>query len=201
MSNQSVVGSFVSQVNQNAGITAICIKEDFLDPSICDEIVKNHIDTEFVRGQTMDKDSENKRRVNVHRYIENEQINLYARVTETIMGMNNDVFHVGLLGIPQYDPINFFTYLGTSEDKYDWHYDVGPEHFSTRKLSFSIQLSNEDDYKGGDLEFLPALKTDQNPRKKGCIIVFPSYLTHRVSTVTEGMRNSLVGWVHGHAYF
>ena len=33
--------------------------------------------------------------------------------------------------------------------------------------------------------------------KKGAMILFPSFLLHKVSPVTKGTRNSLVGWVRG----
>ena len=36
---------------------------------------------------------------------------------------------------------------------YDWHMDVGNFPENHRKISITIQLSNPDDYDGGDLEF------------------------------------------------
>jgi PKHD-type hydroxylase len=35
------------------------------------------------------------------------------------------------------------------------------------------------------------------PREKGTVIMFPSYLLHRVTPVTKGVRKSLVLWVGG----
>lgn len=78
---------------------------------------------------------------------------------------------------------------------YDWHTDVGPGN-SNRKLSLSIQLSDKRDYDGGELEFLSA--TDEvAPRDIGSLIVFPSFLAHRVRPVTRGVRLSAVSWVSG----
>ena len=37
-------------------------------------------------------------------------------------------------------------------------------------------------------------------RKKGSIIVFPSFIYHRVTPVTEGTRYSLVTWNLGYPY-
>ena len=34
-------------------------------------------------------------------------------------------------------------------------------------------------------------------RQKGTVIVFPSFLQHRVTEVTEGQRYALVGWREG----
>ena len=67
-----------------------------------------------------------------------------------------------------------------------------------RKLSFTIQLSDPEDYEGGELEF--KVKDDEPffaPNKKGTIIVFDSRTYHRVREVKSGVRRSLVGWVVG----
>jgi PKHD-type hydroxylase len=38
------------------------------------------------------------------------------------------------------------------------------------------------------------------PKKKGSVILFPSFTMHRVTPVTKGVRRSLVLWVGGEAY-
>lgn len=67
-----------------------------------------------------------------------------------------------------------------------------------RKLSVVMQLSDSDDYTGGNLQFLDESgKSYFAPRKKGTVIVFDSRTQHRVLKVTSGVRKSLVGWVVG----
>ena len=66
-----------------------------------------------------------------------------------------------------------------------------------RKLSFTIQLSDEKDYDGGDLCCYVSEKLIEASKKKGSISFFPSFLLHEVKEVTRGKRCSLVGWVHG----
>ena len=67
-----------------------------------------------------------------------------------------------------------------------------------RKLSFVMQLSDPDDYEGGNLQLL-----DENgnsyfaPRQRGTVILFDSRTQHRVLKVTKGVRKSLVGWAVG----
>jgi hypothetical protein len=85
-------------------------------------------------------------------------------------------------------------------DEYDWHLDLGPGPASRRKLSLSVQLTEPNEYEGGDLEIkgvhnIPAL------RKRGSVIIFPSFLLHRVTPVTRGVRRSLVAWVPGEKPF
>jgi len=67
-----------------------------------------------------------------------------------------------------------------------------------RKLSFSLQLSNPDDYEGGELELVD--ETGEHylaPKQRGCLILFDSRTRHQVLKVTKGTRKSLVGWVLG----
>ena len=66
-----------------------------------------------------------------------------------------------------------------------------------RKLSFSIQLTNPDLYEGGDLNIYKEKTPIQASRALGTINFFPSYVLHRVTPVTKGYRNCLVGWVSG----
>ena len=67
-----------------------------------------------------------------------------------------------------------------------------------RKLSFSLQLSDAKDYKGGEVEFInSAGERYFAPKRKGTLIVFDSRTKHRVRTVKSGLRKSLVGWVVG----
>ena len=64
-----------------------------------------------------------------------------------------------------------------------------------RKLSFSLQLSDPKDYRGGEVEFYDsANKRYFAPKQRGTLIVFDSRLKHRVRTVKSGLRKSIVGW-------
>jgi PKHD-type hydroxylase len=82
---------------------------------------------------------------------------------------------------------------------YDWHVDIGADITSGRKISASVQLSDGNGYEGGELEFLNVDSMDF-PRSLGSVIIFPSYLPHRVKPVTRGIRRSLVVWVHGNPF-
>ena len=64
----------------------------------------------------------------------------------------------------------------------------------------TIQLSDADAYEGGDLQFMINNKIVNAPREKGTIIIFPSFVMHRVTPITKGTRQSIVGWVSGPPY-
>ena len=67
-----------------------------------------------------------------------------------------------------------------------------------RKLSFTLQLSDPTDYRGGEVEFLDSEgQRFLAPKQRGTMIVFDSRNRHRVRKVKEGLRKSIVGWVVG----
>ena len=84
---------------------------------------------------------------------------------------------------------------------YDWHQDAGVEALendAVRKLSIILQLSNPEDYEGGEVELINESGNPYFvPKKRGTLIVFDSRTKHRVKEVFNGKRKSLVGWVDG----
>ena len=67
-----------------------------------------------------------------------------------------------------------------------------------RKLSFAIQLSDPEDYEGGNVQMLDEAGSSYiMPRQRGTMCLFDSRTMHRVLKVRKGMRKSLVGWVVG----
>ena len=103
---------------------------------------------------------------------------------------------------------------------YDWHCDSwdrpyerqqpnDPSHGKIRKLSVTVTLSDPKDYKGGELEFDFRQHDPSKKRKpvkckeilpKGSLVVFPSFVWHRVCPVKSGERNSLVIWNLGYPF-
>ena len=65
------------------------------------------------------------------------------------------------------------------------------------KISISIQLSDENEYEGGELEFKTGMNNITAPKNFNSVLLFPSYLIHRVKPVTKGTRRSLVLWISG----
>lgn len=83
---------------------------------------------------------------------------------------------------------------------FDWHMDFGAGDISNRKLSITVQLSDTNEYEGGDLQFMINQNIVNAPRTKGTAIIFPSFALHRVTPVTKGCRKSIVGWIAGPPY-
>lgn len=126
---------------------------------------------------------------------ENETNWLFKRLGERATEANK-YYGFDLNGF--FEPLQLASY--SIEDHFDWHLDFGVGHSSKRKLSIVIQLSDTNDYEGGDLEFQINNKTVKAPRSKGTAIIFPSFIRHRVTKITKGTRYSLVGWVSGNPF-
>ena len=119
----------------------------------------------------------------------------YHAVRNVINDVNNDFYQYDLSD--KYD-IQILKYRPGGH--YEWHIDYGIcwHPGLDRKLSISIQLSNESQYEGGELE-IRNWKGDNitAPKMLGSAIVFDSRVTHRAKPVTEGERIVLVGWASG----
>lgn len=125
---------------------------------------------------------------------------LYDKLVDLEKDANNKMWNFNVTNL--FESIQFTEYSydpeATQQSHYDWHMDFGSNGLSTtRKLSCVIQLSDSEEYEGCDLEFMLHRNIIKAPRKKGAVIFFPSYLTHRVTPITKGIRNSIVIWFHG----
>lgn len=119
-----------------------------------------------------------------------------------IMKSNQSNFKYDILG---YDG-NKIQYSEYRKDCfYDWHIDYqggNVDNEYDRKLSFSLQLSDPNDYEGGQLQLMDSCtnKCYFAPEERGTLVVFDSKIKHRVRKVKSGIRKSLVGWVIGPRY-
>ena len=110
-------------------------------------------------------------------------------------------------GLWQFDMFNVHEVIQYTEyfdngGHYDWHLDMGPGYpGNQRKISMTVQLSDGKDYSGGEFEMMRGRGgIEQLPKGKGTVLVFPSFLLHRVTPVTRGVRKSLVLWLGGASF-
>ena len=76
----------------------------------------------------------------------------------------------------------------------------------------TCQLTDESEYEGGELEFdfrhynpikrdeLQHVVREKEILSKGSVVLFPSFIWHRVKPVQKGTRYSLVVWFRGEKY-
>jgi hypothetical protein len=73
------------------------------------------------------------------------------------------------------------------------HQDVYYDDTDVRKLSMTIQLSDSNDFEGGQF----AIMGEQIPMEKNQAVIFPSFLPHEVHPVTKGKRTVIIAWALG----
>jgi PKHD-type hydroxylase len=117
----------------------------------------------------------------------------YRRMTDIITNLNERFFKFDLFGATEGFQFTKYTAPG---GKYGQHIDSAPGTL-IRKLSFTLQLSDPKDYKGGDLCLYLGDKPEVMKRDRGYVALFPSYVLHEVTPVTKGTRYSLVSWITG----
>lgn len=126
----------------------------------------------------------------------------FEKINQVIEDVNEHHFNFILNG---YTTFQYTEYHSSELGKYDFHMDVvlgkgsTADQFLTRKLSLIMMLNDPmNDFEGGD--FLIADSGDEPTKvefKKGRIILFPSFIIHKVTPVTKGIRKTLVTWVLG----
>ena len=121
---------------------------------------------------------------------------VYKRLTHAVTSLNERFFKFDLTGF--IEDLQFTEY-NAPDNFYEAHIDRGQEHLA-RKLSISIQLTDPNQYDGGNLELLYKKDTEIANRQQGSLTMFPSYTLHRVTPVTRGTRHSLVAWINGPAF-
>ena len=118
---------------------------------------------------------------------------VFRRVTDITLNLNERFFKFDLFGLNE--GFQFTNYEAPS-GKYGKHVDRAI-NIPVRKLSISIQLTNPEEYEGGELYLYDDDKGTLMDKTQGTLILFPSYVLHEVMPVTKGERNSLVTWVTG----
>jgi PKHD-type hydroxylase len=123
---------------------------------------------------------------------------IFDALWRTALEANRDFFN---LHITKLDFIQFAEYDETYLGEYKEHHDVfwiNNDPIYHRKLSCVIQLSDPNDYVGGELELTEtSVKLDKDINQQGTFIYFPSLFRHKANPVTRGTRYSIAAWFEG----
>jgi PKHD-type hydroxylase len=174
---------------------------------LLEELVKNY---EFEKGKTgiqeygnIDTDKTNNRDI-AYLFPNPDTQGLYDYLEGFVNKANEDTYNFNLSYVT--DPIHYVIY---PEDggHLTWHMDIGAGHVNNRKLAMTVQLSDPDEYEGGDFQIWMGGEGDTDTesivtlsREKGDILIFPTYLMHRVTPITKGQRKALVFWTGGEPF-
>lgn len=178
----------------------------------CEEIIKygkEHLDLNESQTGGSDFVLDDEEKINHTKDVRNSKTSwikhpwIYHLLTPICYYANNSSWNFTIMG---HEDVQFTEYKPGGH--YNWHHDfVEREGNQNRKLSLIVQLSDPKKYEGGNFEFnlrgLDGMKEDTRVippaefKKQGSVLVFPSFLWHKVHSVTKGIRHSLVMWTLG----
>ena len=192
-----------------------------LTPKFCDDVIKYGLSKseEMAKTGNTNKDKLNKEEIRDIRRIRNSNIVwldepwIYREIHPYVHKANENAgwnFNWDFSESCQFTKYKLNQF-------YDWHCDCYSKPYDNpnnknlygkiRKLSVTCSLSDAKDYKGGELEFSQRNNLEKDVTTtctqilpRGSIVVFPSFVWHRVKPVTEGTRYSLVIWNIGPPY-
>lgn len=181
------------------------VSENYLPNHVCSDIIKRAQELFVLEGEVgsgVDKKIRNSRITWLNEPWIFDWITPFVHEINQFLNWNFNILFPENIQFTRYNENQF----------YNWHTDIHPDPSSKhhRKISVVIPLKDENEYEGGDLEFVdPSLSPESQKekiikkpefRKKGSLIVFPSFIWHRVTKVTKGERLSIVIWYQGEKF-
>jgi PKHD-type hydroxylase len=183
---------------KNDSLNEYTFIENIFTPEEIQEIIKIGLAHQQIESRTGDGRGFSEIRKSRNSWLPPSSITswIYERIQRAIEEANKhfefDLHSIENLQFTEYDSKYMGNY-GKHIDKFQNATTPG----SHRKLSFSVQLTDDNSYEGGDLIVYNGDNGVIANRSKGTINFFPSYATHEVTPVKKGTRYSLVSWCSG----
>jgi PKHD-type hydroxylase len=118
---------------------------------------------------------------------------VFEKLAHVASSLNAQYYRFDLVGFGE--QLQLTNYDQSENGMYGWHQDYGGN--ISRKLSMVVQLTDPSEYEGGNLQVFASDPPKNVRKQRGLIAVFPAYMVHQVTPVTQGSRQSLVAWVSG----
>ena len=175
-----------------------------LTPQQCDDLIRIGQSEPQVKGVTSmnEADSQDYRKSTISWIPINKQeaIPTYQIIKKWMETTNDN--HFGFDNMHMTEHGQYAEY--SKGDFYDWHMDSGvgmSDMPPVRKISMTLLLNDPNEFEGGNLELYCGDKLNSKKNKfklkRGHAVFFASFLLHRVPSVTQGNRKSLVMWFGG----
>ena len=136
---------------------------------------------------------------------------LYNELEKCVIEANTRLFQFDIHHVT--DPLHYVIYPTPNQpDKtgqtrpeggyLDWHMDIGKGEVNRRKLATTVQLSDPNDYEGGDFQVWYGGSENfiTLPREKGDVLIMPTFYLHNITPITKGERRALVYWTGGEPF-
>jgi len=116
---------------------------------------------------------------------------------ENYIKISNENFKFDIFDVKDDNYLAYNTYSEKNKSEYGWHSDLNKGNNNHFKLTVLLNISTVN-YVGGFFElFLNKPIHVKQFDKTGCMLIFPTYLQHRVTPVIQGERNTLALWLEG----
>ena len=199
---------------------AVYIFRGFLSPEQCDEVLAHFDDKERYIAETLSynfnsKDNNSSPDAKVESKSRKGHVKFMNDVYDLphgekiTMALDHYSSETGIVTYPDHVIFQLGIY-DEPGDHFIWHPDhsISISNFNdeVRKVSASLQLTDPSEYEGCNLHLqLPTSIEQSNEgvntmiasKERGDLIVFPSYLKHKISELKSGTRHALVLWYQG----
>jgi PKHD-type hydroxylase len=186
----------------NTEVQTVCYVEDAFSSEQVDKIIEAGEKENIIQGQVYNtllnnfNEDKSYRNSSISWLNSSDKDNewLFRRLSDIITAVNKNYFKydINVIENLQYSIYHDGGFYGAHVDLMKALMVMG-----NRKISFSIMLTDPEEYNGGELLLINSSSPIKTVNKKGTIILFPSYVLHEVTPVTKGIRKTLVGWVLG----
>lgn len=112
---------------------------------------------------------------------------------EFVLHINKNYFGLDIHNVCDGDVVLLNTYDSKNKASYEWHKDVAATtQLFDFKLTMLINLS-DGNYEGGNLQIFTTggEQTIDSFKQPGAVCIIPSWVPHRVTNVTSGVRTTL----------
>lgn len=175
----------------------------YFSEKFCNEVISYMNEKKLNKGKIGNDDLDIKTRNSDIIFFNEDWLNKEIQPLIKIANMESWDFQ-----IDSYEAVQFTKY--GPDQHYTWHTDCfAIENLKTkiRKISVIIALNDGKNYSGGDvlLQNMDVFNDEKIfncdvLKNVGSVIVFPSFVLHRVMPITSGVRYSLVNWFKGDTF-
>ena len=166
-------------------------------PKLCQEIIDLGSMLGKEQGRLEDERTDKNLRQSTVSWIDfNKMQPVYDDINGLIQKINRNNFGFNNIQITEKAQVTEYS----KGQFYEWHTDTiinMDTEPPVRKLSMTVLLNDPKEFEGGNLEIVG---TDMLPMKQGHATIFASFLQHRVTPITKGVRRSFVMWFGGEPF-
>tara|TARA_R110000796_G_scaffold42357_1_gene104747 strand:+ start:3267 stop:3833 length:567 start_codon:yes stop_codon:yes gene_type:complete len=157
----------------------------------------NYLDLKSDKFVAKDKNNISKKQAETYYIYYKYLKNLIYDAIEQSLFINKHYFGYDIYPLNDYLCLNYNVYNSSNKGEYDWHTDVSNSSVLDFKLTMLINIS-EENFEGGELLIEGTNQVEINNFKKpGSVTIFKSYLRHKVTPVTKGIRKTLTIFLEG----